>query len=487
MSSSPAEMGEIHWEDLSFSYIEESGYKVLDGIELRVYSERFTLLTGSSGRGKSTLLYLAAGIYPGNGGVISSGRVTVNGKDPDKLPPEERAALVGMIFQNPDLQFCMDTVEHELIFCLENLAVPVEQMDARIDRALEFCGISHLKKRRLDSLSGGEKQKAMLACAVVIRPRWLLLDEPFANLDEVSARELALKLRRLHDEEGVGIVAVDHDPWMWDQVADELIALEAGGIISRKEIPGRRLDAGLLKEFGCTCPQLPYQEIRPEKPDFAKDDTPLVLEDLTVKRGDRAVLDGLDACFRRGRIHAILGRSGCGKSTLFQTLCRTEKYQGRILVEGKELRQLGRKELGGKLGFVFQSPQDQFVTDTVLEEIMLSLRSGKCGDMEAEAKRILKAIGLWKYRQLSPYMLSQGQQRRLGVAAILAYRCRVLVCDEPTYAQDRANVIAIMEELQRQVTERGMTLVFSTHDRLMAENYADSIYELREGKLYEIH
>ena len=81
---------------------------------------------------------------------------------------------------------------------------------------------------------------------------------------------------------------------------------------------------------------------------------------------------------------------------------------------------------------------------------------------------------------------SQGQQRRLGVAALLAYRCPLMVCDEPTYAQDRNNVLAIMDELQRRVVQDGLTLIFSTHDRLLAADYADHIYEMKGGQLHEI-
>ena len=161
-------------------------------------------------------------------------------------------------------------------------------------------------------------------------------------------------------------------------------------------------------------------------------------------------------------------------------------YQGSILVEGRELRRVPRRELGGRMGFVFQSPQDQFVCDTVLEEITLSLKSAGEGDVEERARRVLREIGLWRHRLLSPYMLSQGQQRRLGVAALLAYRCPLLVCDEPTYAQDRNNVLAVMDELQRRVVREGLTLIFSTHDRLLAAGYADHIYEMKGGQLHEI-
>ena len=478
-------MSQILWEGLTFAYSQNAKHPTLEGVELSVDSGSFTVLTGPSGCGKSTLLYLAAGLYPNNGGVVLSGRVTVDGREPGSIPPEERAPLLGMIFQNPDLQFCMDTVEHELVFCMENIALPVEEMEARMAQALDFCGISHLRRRRLITLSGGEKQRAMLACVMVLRPRWLLLDEPFANLDEGSALELAGKLRQLHDQYGVGVVAVDHNPWLWRHAADEIVALGEKGAVARRGIPGDCRDAGLLAQLNISCPELPYQDAPPDKPAPAGG-PPLVLEGVTVRREGHAVLEGLSAHFARGRIHAILGSSGCGKTTLFQALCGMTDYQGSILVEGRELRRVPRRELGGRMGFVFQSPQDQFVCDTVLEEITLSLKSAGEGDVEERARRVLREIGLWRHRLLSPYMLSQGQQRRLGVAALLAYRCPLLVCDEPTYAQDRNNVLAVMDELQRRVVREGLTLIFSTHDRLLAAGYADHIYEMKGGQLHEI-
>ena len=113
---------------------------------------------------------------------MREGTVTVDGQNPAQLPPPEKCAVIGMMFQNPELQFCMDTVENELIFCLENRCVPPEEIPARVDDALKFCGISPLRHRTLLSLSGGERQKVMLACTVALQSKWLLLDEPFANV-----------------------------------------------------------------------------------------------------------------------------------------------------------------------------------------------------------------------------------------------------------------------------------------------------------------
>lgn len=117
------------------------------------------------------------------------------------------------MFQNPELQFCMDTVEHELLFCLENICTPREAMMEQVEKALAFCEISHLKERTLHSLSGGERQKVMLACLTLLAPKWLLLDEPFANIDDASARMIAGKLKELNRTRGIGILGGGSPGW----------------------------------------------------------------------------------------------------------------------------------------------------------------------------------------------------------------------------------------------------------------------------------
>jgi energy-coupling factor transport system ATP-binding protein len=451
-----------------------------------------TVITGPSGCGKSTLLYIAAGIYPQNAGVLLSGCVCLGAVPVASEIPERRARMIGMIFQNPDLQFCMDTVWNELIFCLENIAVPREEMDELITEALAFCGIEHLRERRLTELSGGEKQKAMLACIVCLGPEWLLLDEPFANIDGAAAAEIAGKLRRLADERGVGIVTVDHKLDVWLDIADEIkVMTPGGGVAAFGLVAGSEPCAGIdeLPSYGVDIPSRPYRlsddagsaaEVWRSDRTGERAEEVLTLANVSVMAKKKMILSGIDARFAQGRIHAILGTSGCGKSTLLEAICGFRKYEGSILVLGDEAKKLPRAKLGLRMGFVFQNPQDQFVASTVYEEVMAG-----AGDA-AEAERILREIGLWRFRQFSPYMLSQGEQRRLAVAALLAYKCRILICDEPTYAQDLNSLTSVMDGLKRRVDEDGLTLIFSTHDKKLAHDYADQVYLLSEEGFHEI-
>lgn len=465
----------IRFEGVSFSYFED-GQDTIHDFSTAFDPDRISVLTGVSGCGKSTLLYLAAGLYPRNGGVLRAGKILVEGQDVGALAPAQRCRLVSMMFQNPELQFCMDTVRNELIFCLENLCTPPEQVEQEMDQALDFCGISHLKHRTLVSLSGGEKQKVMLACLVLIRPKWLLLDEPFANIDDASAAAIAAKLRRLHEEQGTGILAVDHRLDHWIGTADTLYFFR-DGVIAPEAMDLHRPDPARLEQAGVIAPGVSYApDLAPAEPG----DVVLELKDLTVRYDGRAVLDGVDAAFRRGVIYAVVGESGCGKSTLFNALAGVCRYSGSALLDGVELRKQKKKHLG-RIGFVTQSPQDQFIGGTVRQEIAASLRE----DADAGSEKILRGIRLWRYRDVSPYLLSQGQQRRLGVAALMAYDCRVLVCDEPTYAQDRTNTMAVMDELCRAARSRRAALIFSTHDRQLAEDYGDVVLRLEGGKLHE--
>ncbi|MDR2163048.1 MAG: ATP-binding cassette domain-containing protein [Clostridiales Family XIII bacterium] len=485
-------------ENVTFSYDKDGDHPALSGFDLSFPAGGISVLTGPSGCGKSTVFYIAAGIYPKYAGVLLSGSARLGGTDIAALTPEVRAHRIGMMFQNPDLQFCMDTVYNELVFCLENISTPREAIGDAAEDALEFCGIGHLKMRSLSTLSGGEKQKAMLACAVAIDPEWLLLDEPFANIDDRSARDIAGKLKRFVREKGKSIVAVDHKLDVWLDIAGSITVMGQGGRIALEMEDPKICDLLGLPQLGVDIPQRPYRlrdgaAQHAGEPPEGRAGGPLILTDVSASVGPggrKEIIRSLDAEFRAARSHALLGESGVGKSTLLEAICGFRKYRGRITLAGEDIRPAPLRRPRNDIGFVFQNPQDQFVAATVYREIMIGLkaraRHGDIADPGAEAERILRNAGLWKYRQLSPYMLSQGEQRRLALSALIAYRPRLLICDEPTYAQDLRSLLSVMDMLDANVREGGLTLLFSTHDRKLSRDYADHIWELTSEGIYEI-
>lgn len=443
-------MDAVKIENVSFRYFPEGKRNILDCVDLHIPEGGITVLTGASGCGKSTLAALMAGLYPSNGGVLVSGDVKLWGRSVFSMRPQERAGVISMLFQNPDLQFCMSTLRKELHFCLENIRVPGEAIGERSLQAAKALGMEPFLDRTLDTLSGGEKQKAALCCLLALDSKIFLLDEAFANIDTPTAREIIARLRQLADG-GKTVIAIDHRAELWQDAADRILSLGEERVVPR------------AKKQSCRAGE-----------------AAVVLRDVTIRR-ECALIEGANAVFPKGCMSVILGETGCGKTTLFQALLKQHPYEGHIEVEGRDLRAIRQKALFRKIGVVFQNPANQFITQNVLQEVQTSLRLWK---KEDSAEDLLKDYGLWQYRKYSPYMLSQGQQRRLAVLSVLAGGQEILLLDEPTYGQDARGVAVMMEQLRRKL-EEGLTVICITHDEELAEAWADKIYRLEGRSFFE--
>ena len=153
----------ISCRNVTFRYFETSK-PILEQVSLELPVGEISVLMGSSGCGKSTLAAVLCGLLPENGGFLSEGTIALFGTPLKQLSPVERAKEISMMFQNPDLQFCMQTLRKELYFCMENISIPREQMKSRAEEAARAIGMEELLDRPLHTLSGGEKQRAVLAC-----------------------------------------------------------------------------------------------------------------------------------------------------------------------------------------------------------------------------------------------------------------------------------------------------------------------------------
>ena len=487
----------LSMRDVVFRYLEQGKRNILDHVNLDIPAGSVTVLMGAGGCGKSPLAAVAAGLYPENGGFLDGGQVSWFGQALTDLDPQQRARQVSMLFQNPDLQFCMDTLRKEMLFCMENLCLDPAEMDGRIDSAAAELGVQAILDQPFHTLSGGEKQRAALACLYVMESRCLLLDECFANLDRDAAQQLMGMLRHMH-QQGRTIIAIDHQPDLWLDTADEFILLGEGGKVVARGLHKGNLDQyrTLFDQLGLFYPQAPV----PHHPVRAEGEPILCFEDVSVAKGEvrrslfsrkcapaPLLLDRAQARFPKGAMTAVLGPSGCGKTTSFLAVLRCHAYTGRITLDGTDLAKIRRRELYRQVGIVFQNPSNQFITQNVAEEVMASLRVWNPAwpeeDCRAEAERRLEEYGLSRYRRYSPYMLSQGQQRRLAVLSVLCGGQKLLLLDEPTYGQDARSVQAIMAQLRDKVNSEGLSVIFITHDRSLAAAWADKIYWVRGRKL----
>lgn len=181
----------------------------------------------------------------------------------------------------------------------------------------------------------------------------------------------------------------------------------------------------------------------------------------------------------------MLGENGAGKSTLLRLIFQINRQEeGSILLAGKPVEKYRKRELYHRMGLVFQNPENQFVTNSVQEEMMFSLKKEKISSFEKE-KRVTDMLELFHLeaeREKSPFILSQGQKRRLSVAAMLLTEQQILFLDEPTYGQDFENRHELMKDMKR-LNEGGTTIVMITHDLALTAEYADRVVELKDGKI----
>lgn len=245
----------ITFKDFSFRYA--SGKKnALQNLNLTVEDGDFVGIIGNSGAGKSTLTYAVNGIVPHHYSGDFYGSVTVNGLDTVDGAPEKIAAHVGSVFQDVDAQMVASMVEDELLFGLENFAVPRDEIDGRVAKALEDTGIPELRYRDLDTLSGGQKQKVAIAAILALRPDIIVLDEPTGELDPQSSEQIYSLLARLNREAGTTIIAVEQKIGLLCRYAKKLLVLDQGEVLFHGPVRQVLENCGKMEESGIHVPRI---------------------------------------------------------------------------------------------------------------------------------------------------------------------------------------------------------------------------------------
>jgi energy-coupling factor transporter ATP-binding protein EcfA2 len=433
-------------------------------VDLVVEPGERLLLTGASGAGKSTLLAALAGILDHEGAEVR-GELTVDGG-----PARDARGRLGLLAQDPDSQLVMTRAGDDVAFGLENAGLPVARIWPQVDEALAAVGFPYGRDRPTQALSGGEKQRLVLAGVLARRPGLLLLDEPTAQLDPPGAALVRAAVARVTADRGATTIIVDHDAGPWLPLVDRVVEIVPGGLVEHGPDwrPAART-AGLDLPSAVDRPVL----LAAQSAGFAYrgSATPALLPAATALRGGRAL--------------AVTGPNGTGKSTLALLLAGLRAPTvGRIsaadeLAAGvrggkREPHRWRAGELVSRIGTVFQHPEQQFLTGRLRDELALGpLRSGEhASAARATAEELLERLGLTAFADANPYTLSGGQQRRLSVATALATAPRVLVLDEPTFGQDAATWRELVTLLAEQ-RARGCAVAVVTHDADLVDVLAD--------------
>ena len=401
-------------------------------LDFTFHAQAFTLLVGSSGSGKSSLFQMIVQVSS----LPYSGQVLINGSEVSQLSIIERVQTVGILFQNPNHQFTMENLFEELIFTLENIGHPVQEIDSKIAEVVQQCRCKEILHRPIHHLSGGEKQKAALAVLFAMNPRVYLLDEPFASIDRKSRIEILEILKELVSD-GKTVILCDHDLTDYEAYIDHMVELRDGQLREVFQIPISEMTQVASKEVASS-PEL-----------FHMDRT-------TCELDNRPLFSIADFTFYQG-ISCILGDNGVGKSTLFRSILQFQKYKGRITWRGAVLKK--KKSLYRDLTGVVQEAEKQFIRVSLREELQLD------GPDSERNQRILQALryfDLEKELDKSPYQLSGGQQKMIQLLTMLTSRATVVLLDEPFAGLDESACAYICRWI-REDSQKGRSFLMISH------------------------
>ena len=498
---------------------------VLAGIDLTVSTGELVVVAGPSGSGKSTLALALAGLIPQRIGVghwdgdvvweDGAGDVT----DLTSLPLHEAAQRVGIVFQNPEFQLIQYQVDAEVAFGPENLALPRQEVVARVADSLAKVGATSLAGSAISSLSGGQKQRVAIAAALAMSPPVLVLDEPTSDLDPVGTDDVLRVLHRLCHEEGHGVVVVEHKLDEVAPYADRVLLVVDGRIVvddhpraafvptARWRAAGVRppelvalsealpgtfgaevalcVEEALVCLDGCGLPgDLGTEEL--DDPPGQPRAEALGLDRVSVRFGGKLALEEASLEVGEGEWVALIGANGSGKTTMGATL------MGFVQPAGGHARCFGRPVAFGKipeqatrLGYLFQNVDDMLFCESVDAELDFTRRNRvPTGAAPPEPSEVAELIGLEDRLLAHPYALSGGERQRLALGALLTRAPQGLILDEPTTGLDEAHAAALFELLARVRTSLGsLTCLLITHDMRLVARFADRVVVVEGGRV----
>ncbi len=488
-------------KNLTFTYAAEHK-EALSGVSFDVEKGEFLVLCGDTGSGKSTLMRLLKRELSPMG--KKTGEILFDGTSLDALSPEDAASLIGYVMQQPEEQIVTDKVWHELAFGLENLHLPQSVIRRRVAEMASYFGIEDWFLRDVSSLSGGQKQLLNLASVMAMQPKLLLLDEPTAQLDPITASDFIATLKKLNRELGLTIILIEHRLEEVIPLCDRLMVMENGSLLAM-DAPKRvasslkthpalldgmpaavRLFAALGGEGEAP---LDIREGRAFIEKSFKNEIRALSENEYIHAEKKAlefhhtyfryekngedILTDLDFDVYENEIFCILGGNGSGKTTTLSTAAGLlTPYSGSIRVFGKKTKDYKSGALYKEcLALLPQDVQTVFLRNTVEEELR---------DAGADISSLPYELSHLLHRH--PYDVSGGERQLVALAKVLATKPRLLLLDEPTKGLDtgaKARVTEILKSLKKS----GVTVVVVTHDVEFAAGLADRVALFFRGSI----
>ncbi len=476
-------MEQIICKDLKFTY-PNSEKPALDGINMTVEKGEFIVICGKSGCGKTTLLrHMKKSVAPVG---EKEGKVLFNGEEIENIDDRISASKIGYVMQNPESQAVTDKVWHELAFGLENLGYDTAAIRLKIAEMAAYFGMSSWFNKKIEQLSGGQKQLLNLASVTVMNPEIIILDEPTSQLDPVAAGNFLATVSKINRDLGVTVIITEHRLEEVFGYADRVIVMDNGKITAdcppeeisikmnelshfvRISMPASvRIHSALggegkspltvnegTKWISDVFKEQPTHR-RIEKDDFKSEGIALKIKNLFFRyeRNGDNILENLSLEVPMGCIFAITGSNGVGKSTLLRILSGELKpVSGKIKAFNGNLKKNSFDILA-----LPQNVQTLFTKKSVLEELE------EMGESKEKIDEIAKLTKVSHLLERHPYDISGGEQQRTALAKILLKNPRILLLDEPTKGMDN-EFKEIFSCILKKLRSEGKTVILISHD-----------------------
>lgn len=500
--------------DLQVSARSDQGLvPLVEGLTFDLHRGETLAIAGESGSGKSITSLACMGLLPAPAVRVTGGSIRFGDEELTTLPEKKmqamRGARIAMIFQEPMTALNpVMSIGRQLVEAIRaHESLSVSQARARALEAVRAVRLSQPEKRLEQyphELSGGMRQRVMIAMAIALRPAVLIADEPTTALDVTVQREVLDLLRDLQKELGTSVILITHDMGVVAEMADRVIVMRKGKMVEEAstvdlfDAPKEDYTRDLL----AAVPRIGAGASRPEP---QKHDVLVRYDDVSVNFPIRQGLLGRVAArvhavervsleVFRGETLSLVGESGCGKSTMAKALVDLVPHSGRIEINGKALSELnnaGRKAIRRDLQIVFQDPMAaldaRMTVGELIREPLVIHGIGTPAEQKARVRELLERVELSPtvYNRY-PHQFSGGQRQRICIARALALKPKLIICDESVAALDvsiQARVLDLLRDLQN---ESGVTYLFISHDMAVVENISDRVAVMYLGQIVEL-